>query len=164
MQASSGDFTKMEMNAIERTLNNSCSQSLARKRDSYSLKSMFSKHFSSGWILLVPILSLLKHFDITLPRHKSIKIEGTGLPLMSHSMQFHCFCFHFSNVSERETVYTRWHMKGVHVSSNLQSFASVQFDLWEKIAKNRFKSYNSTANFSIFKNRFFLSTDIVLPQ
>jgi len=31
MQASSGDFTKVEMNAIERTPNNSCPQSLARK-------------------------------------------------------------------------------------------------------------------------------------
>ena len=29
-----GDFTTVEMNANERTLNNSCSQSLARKRDS----------------------------------------------------------------------------------------------------------------------------------
>jgi len=45
-QASSGDFTTVEMNAIERTLYNSCSQSLARKRD--SLKKVFSKHFSSG--------------------------------------------------------------------------------------------------------------------
>ena len=31
---SSGDFTTVEMNAIERTLDTSCSQSLARKRDS----------------------------------------------------------------------------------------------------------------------------------
>jgi len=92
---------------------------------SQKLKSMFSKHFSSGWILLVPTLSLLKYFDITLPRHKSSKIEGTGPPLMSHSIQFHCFCFHFSTVSKRETVYTRWHIKGVPVSSQLQSFAGV---------------------------------------
>jgi len=49
-QVSSGDFTTVEMNAIERTLNNSCSQSLARKRDSWKLEIMFSKHFSSGWI------------------------------------------------------------------------------------------------------------------
>jgi len=53
--ALSGDFPTVEMNAIanERTLNNSCSQSLARKRDSQKLKSMFSKYFSSGSILLV---------------------------------------------------------------------------------------------------------------
>jgi len=44
----SGDFTTVEMNAIERTLNNSCSQNLACKRDSSKLKSMFSKNFSSG--------------------------------------------------------------------------------------------------------------------
>ena len=155
MQASSGDFTKMEMNAIERTLNNSCSQSLARKRDSYSLKSMFSKHFSSGWILLVPILSLLKHFDITLPRHKSIKIEGTGLPLMSHSIQFHCFCFHFSTVSKRETVYTRWHMEGIHVPSHLQSFAGVQFNFWDKFATNRIKSYQSKFDSEFFYFKIF---------
>jgi len=49
-QVSSGDFTTVEMNAIERTLNNSCSHSLARKRDSWKHESMFSKHFSSGWI------------------------------------------------------------------------------------------------------------------
>ena len=78
---SSGDFTKVEMNAIERTLNNSCSQSLARKRDSWKLESIFSKHFSAGWIQLVPNLSLLKYFDITLPRQKSYKIEGSGPPL-----------------------------------------------------------------------------------
>jgi len=30
---SSGDFITVEMNAIEKTLNNSSSQSLARKRD-----------------------------------------------------------------------------------------------------------------------------------
>jgi len=42
---SSSDFTTVEMNAIARTLNNSCSQSLARKRDSWKLESMFSKHF-----------------------------------------------------------------------------------------------------------------------
>jgi len=38
-----GDFTTVEMNAIEQTLNNSCSQSLARKRDSWKLEGMFSK-------------------------------------------------------------------------------------------------------------------------
>jgi len=38
---------------------------------------MFSKHFSSGWIWLVPNLSLLKYFDITLLRQKSSKIEST---------------------------------------------------------------------------------------
>ena len=43
-----GDFTTVEMNAVERTLNSSCSQSLARKRDSWKLESMFSKHFSSS--------------------------------------------------------------------------------------------------------------------
>jgi len=41
MQASSGDLTKVEMNAIEQTLNNLCSQSLAHKRDSQKLKSLF---------------------------------------------------------------------------------------------------------------------------
>jgi len=75
--------------------------------------------------LLVLNLSLLKYFDITLSRHKSSKIEGSGPPIMSHSIQFHCFCFHFSTVSKRETVYTRCHMKGVHVPSHLQSFAGV---------------------------------------
>jgi len=80
----SGDFTTVEINAaIEQTLNNSCSQSLARKRDSWKLESIFSKHFSSGWIWLVPNLSLLKHFDVTLPRQKSSKIEGSGPPLIS---------------------------------------------------------------------------------
>ena len=53
IHVSSGDFTTVEMNTIERTLNNSCSQSLARKRDSWKLQSMFSKHFSSGWIWMV---------------------------------------------------------------------------------------------------------------
>ena len=47
---SSGDFTTVEMNAVERTLKISCSQSLARKRDSWKIESMFSEHFSSGWI------------------------------------------------------------------------------------------------------------------
>jgi len=65
---------------------------------------MFSKHFSSGWILLVPILSLLKYLDITLPRHKSSKIEGSVPPLINRSKQFHCVCFHFSTVSKRETI------------------------------------------------------------
>jgi len=46
---SSGDFTTVEY-AIERTLNNSCSPSLARKTNSWKLESMFSKHFISGWI------------------------------------------------------------------------------------------------------------------
>jgi len=55
-QVSSGDFTTVEMNAIERTLNNSCSQSLARKRDSWKLESMFSKHFSSGFCRNISIL------------------------------------------------------------------------------------------------------------
>ena len=36
-------------------------------------------------------------------------------------------CFHFSTVSKRETVYTRCHMKGVHIPSHLQSFAGVKF-------------------------------------
>jgi len=54
------------------------------------LKSMFSKpwHFSPGWILLVPNLSLLKYFDTKLPRHKSSKIEGSGPPLMRHSQLY----------------------------------------------------------------------------
>jgi len=73
--------------------------------------------------LLVPNLSLLNYFDITLSRHKSSKIEGSGPPIKSHSIQFHCVCFHFSTVSKRETVYTRCHMKGVHIPSHLQSFA-----------------------------------------
>jgi len=47
---------------------------------------MFSKHFSSDWILLVPNLTLLKYFDITLPRHKSSKIEGSG-PSLENSRQ-----------------------------------------------------------------------------
>jgi len=34
MQASSGDFTTVEIHVIEQKLNISCSQSLARKRDS----------------------------------------------------------------------------------------------------------------------------------
>ena len=53
-------------------------------------------------------------------------------------------------------------IKGINVPSHLQSFAGAQFNFWEKfaknrkkIAKNRKKSYNSTANFSIFKNRIF---------
>ena len=41
IHVSSGDFTTVEMNAVERTLNNSCSQSLARKRDSWKLESCF---------------------------------------------------------------------------------------------------------------------------
>ena len=45
MQASSGDFTEVEMNAIERTLNNSFSERLALKRDQQKLNSMFSKKF-----------------------------------------------------------------------------------------------------------------------
>jgi len=61
---------------------------------------MFSKHFRSGWISLVQNLSLLKYFAITLPRHKSSKIEGSGPPLMSHSIQLHCVCFRFSTVSK----------------------------------------------------------------
>ena len=130
---------------------------------------MFSKHFSSDWILLVPTLSLLKYFDITLPRHKSSKIEGTGLPLMSHSIQFHCFCFHFSTVSKRETAYSRWHMKGVHVPSHLQSFAGVQFDFWEKFAKICKKSQKIDINrtipqqiFRFLKFEFFGSTGKIL--
>ena len=91
---------------------------------------MFSKHFSSGWILLVPNLGLLKYFDITLPRHKSSKIEDSSPALMSHSIQFHCVCFHFSTVSKRENVYTRWHMKGVHVPSHLQSCTFLSFLLY----------------------------------
>jgi len=90
---------------------------------------------SNGFsVLLVPTLSLLKYFDITLPRHKSSKVEGTGPPLMSYSIQFHCFCFHFSTVSKRETVYTRWYMKGVHVPSHLQSCRCLTW-FWEKIRK-----------------------------
>ena len=61
---------------------------------------MFSKHFRSGWISLVQNPSLLKYFDITLPRHKSSKIEGSGPPLMSHAIQLHCVCFRFSTVSK----------------------------------------------------------------
>jgi len=37
--------------------------------------------------LLVPNLSLLIYFDITLSRQKSSKIEGSGPPTMSHSIQ-----------------------------------------------------------------------------
>jgi len=51
------------------------------QKGSIKLKNKFSKYFSSGWILLVPDLSLLMYFDITLPRHKSSKIEGWGPPL-----------------------------------------------------------------------------------
>jgi len=47
---------------------------------------MFSKHFSLGSILLVPNLSLLKYFDMTLARHKSFKIEGSGPPLIGFSL------------------------------------------------------------------------------
>jgi len=72
---------------------------------------MFSRYFSSGWILLVPNLSLLKCFDITLPRHKSSKIEGSGPPLMSHFIQLQCVCFGFSTVSKREIIYTRCHAR-----------------------------------------------------
>jgi len=110
------------------------------QKGSSKLKSIFSKKFSSGWILLVPNLSLLKYFDITLPRHKSSKTEGSGPTLMSHSMQLHCVCFRFSTVSKRETVYTRCHMQGIYVPTLIQSFAGVWFNLWEKFAKNRKKS------------------------
>ena len=95
---------------------------------------MFSKRFSSGWILLVPNLSLLKHFDITLPRHQLSKIEGSGPPLMSHSIQFHCVCFHFSTVYKRETVYTRCHMKGEGMSQHFHIWRDKQTiqGLWPK--------------------------------
>jgi len=85
---------------------------------------MFSKHSSSGWILLMPTLSLLKYFDIiTWPRHKSSKIEGSFPPLKIYSIKFHCVGFRFSTVSKRETIYKRCHMKGIPVQSHLQSFA-----------------------------------------
>jgi len=71
---------------------------------------------------------------------ESSKIEGTGPLLMSHSIQFHCFCFHFSTVSKRETLYAKWHMTGVYVLSHRQSFAGVQFDFWGNFAKFRKKS------------------------
>jgi len=112
---------------------------------------MFSNHFSSGWILLAPNLSLLKYFDITLPRHKSSKIESSGPPLMSHSIQFHCVFFHFSTVSKRETVYTRCHMKEVHAQSLSRVSNLIFRKNSQKFAKNNFQSYNTTANFSICK-------------
>jgi len=121
---------------------------------------MFSKHSSSGWILLGPNLSLLKYFDIMWPRHKSSKIEGSCPPLKIYSLQFHCVCFRFSTVSKKETIYTRCHMKGINVPSHLQFFANLIFGKnSQKFAKNRFKSYNSTANFSILKNRIFRIND-----
>jgi len=64
-------------NTIQLVFSKPCPQ----KRDPYKLKSMFSKHFNSGWILMVPNLRLLKYFDMTLRRYKSSKIEGSGPPL-----------------------------------------------------------------------------------
>jgi len=49
-----------------------------------------SKHFSSGWNLLVPNLSLLKYFDMTLARYKSSKIEGSGQPFPT-GLSRYCF-------------------------------------------------------------------------
>jgi len=87
LQASTGDFTEVEMNVIERILYNSCYQSLARKRDSLKNKIIFVEHFSSGSISLVPDLSLLKYLDMTLAGHKSLKIKGSG--------PFGLICFYY---------------------------------------------------------------------
>ena len=88
LQASSGDFATVEMNASERTLYNSSSKSLARKKVFIKTRSVFSKHFSSGWILLVPNLSLLKYFDMALARQKSSKIVDSGLSVMESTSRW----------------------------------------------------------------------------
>jgi len=132
---------------------------------------MFSKHSSSGWILLGTNLILLKYFDITWPRHKSSKIEGSCPPWKIYSIQFRCVCFRFSTVSKRETIYTRCYMKGINVPSHLQSFAGVQFDFREKFAKNCKKSQKIDLNriirqriFRFEKSNFFESMPKTLPS
>jgi len=75
---SSSHFTTVEMNAIERTLNNSCSQSLACKRDPQHFKSIFSKKFSSfefNWYQtsICWNMSILHYRGTNHP-----KIEGSG--------------------------------------------------------------------------------------
>ena len=48
---------------------------------------------------MVPNLSLLKYFDITLPRHKSFKIEGSGPPFRL-SKELFCFLFLFEAATQ----------------------------------------------------------------
>jgi hypothetical protein len=74
---SSGDFTTVEMNTIERTLNNSCSQSLARKRDSWILPSMFSKHLNLNGTK-PQFAETFRHY---ITKAEIIRIEGSGQPL-----------------------------------------------------------------------------------
>ena len=106
--------------------------------------------------LLVPNLSVLKYFDFTLPRHKSSKIEGSGPLIMSHSIQFHCVVLtsplYLKGKPFTQDVIWKGYMFQVIV------FCRCLIFFWKKIqnfAKNQFKSYNSTANFSIFKIRIF---------
>ena len=120
-----------------------------------SLLSMFSKNFSSGWILLVPTLSVLKYLDITLPRHKSSKIEGTGPPLMSNSIQFHCFYFHISIVSKRKP-YTQDDIWKGYTFQVISSLLPVSYLIFRKNSqKIDWNRISWQQIFSIFKIRSF---------
>jgi len=143
----------------ERTLNNSCSQSLAASGIHKNLKvccpnipvqvEFYWDQTSICWNI-----SILHDRGTNHPKSR-VHFHPSRFIVYR---QFHCVCFRFSMYLKGKpfTQDVIWKGYMSQVISSLLPVSNLIFgENSPKFAKHRFESYNSTANFSIFKIRIF---------